>query len=63
MSYTNSKKRNLAERALIQAGLAAIFAALAPSGLAVADGDGAPLGAWTFNLSFDLSNSLYSEES
>lgn len=32
-------------------------------GLAVADSDGAPLGAWTFNLSFNLATSLYSEDS
>jgi len=32
-------------------------------GLAVADGAGAPLGAWTFNLSFNLATSLYSEDS
>ena len=31
-------------------------------GLAVADSDGAPLGAWTFNLSFNLATSLYSED-
>ena len=31
-------------------------------GLAVADGAGAPLGAWTFNLSFNLATSLYSED-
>lgn len=32
-------------------------------GLAVADSEGAPLGAWTFNLSFNLATSLYSEDS
>ena len=32
-------------------------------GLAVADEHGGFLGAWTFNLSFDLATNLYSEES
>lgn len=32
-------------------------------GLAVAGSEGLPLGAWTFNLSFNLATNLYSEES
>ena len=31
-------------------------------GLAVADTHGAALGAWTFNLAFNLATSLYSED-